>query len=459
MNRPYSRELSADTSTILIPLITLVAFVISIFYIAFNSEFVQSWPYWLIALIYPLTSYYAWHLVRKDQIERANLLFIVSSLIFLLLLISDKWVMGSPLPYVFGVFIIISSMTIHPNVSLLVWGVSAGLLVLVVSLANPTISRESLFSLITPILVNFFLAIAAYLSAYEWRFAVESINELHRKVRIRRNELFTIQEELQYKNAILQSLNQEIEKARSAAIEERDIRTRFMNMVSHELRTPLNSIVNFAHILSHGARGPVNEEQVDYLTRIQHSGWHLLGMLNDLLDMAQIQAGEFDLQLELTDLHEVCEAAIKHTSGLQFENKLAIQTNYPKMWPPVMADPMRLQQAIINLLGNAYKYTSEGYICLHVRVVEPWVHIGVEDSGIGIPPEHLERIFEEFHQINQSVARRRVGTGLGLPITKHLIEQHGGRISVKSQLGKGSFFTLSIPIWNPNKNETIEKLR
>lgn len=446
MNRPFSRELSADTSSIIIPLITTAAFLISLLFVAINTEFAISWHYWLVVLLYPISSYIAWNLVRQDKIERANVLFIVSSFILLLIIMARQWQPTSPLPYLFGILIVITSMMVNPQASFFLWGASSLAMLLTARLLHVNTMDELLF-LLGPVLINFFLAVTAFLTAYEWRFAVESISELHRKVRSRRNELFSIQEELRKSNAVLQSLNEQIEDARMQAVEEKEIRTRFMNMVSHELRTPLNSIVNFAHILSEGVRGPVSEGQVDYLTRIQHSGWHLLNVLNDLLDMAQIEAGEFDLRMYPTDLQYICEEAIKNTSGLQLESGIALLRNYPDSWPLVNADPVRLQQAIINLLGNAYKYTHEGYICLHVRMVKPWVHIGIEDSGIGIAPENLDAIFHEFHQINQSVARRRIGTGLGLPITKHLIERHGGKITVKSKLGKGSFFTISLPIY------------
>lgn len=446
MSRPYSRELSADTSAIIIPLVTAAAFLVSLVYIAIDSSFATHWHFWLIVLLYPPLSYLSWHLVRQDKIEKANALFVYGSAILLLLILTQEFTSASPLPYFFGLLIIISSMTMSPQSGFVLWVISSLLMIIVLIIVPGSGNLNVLSQLMPPILVNFFLAVMAFLSSLEWRFAVESISDLHRKARSRRNELFIIQEELQKNNLVLKSLNEQIEEARRQAVEEKELRTRFMNMVSHELRTPLNSIVNFAHILSEGVRGPVNEGQVDYLTRIQHSGWHLLNVLNDLLDIAQIEAGEFDLRMYPTSLYSICEEAIKNTSGLQLESGLAFLRNYPEQWPIVRADPVRLQQAIINLLGNAFKYTSQGYVCLHVRVVESQVHIGIEDSGIGIAQEDLDIIFEEFRQLNQRVARRRSGTGLGLPITKHLIEKHGGTISVKSKLGKGTFFTVTLPI-------------
>lgn len=458
MNRPYSRELSADTTTIVIPLITSVAFLICLALITVQIDIRQSWHYWVVVIFFPISSYIAWYQVQRDQIEVGNTIFVVTGILLLSIVISQKWSINSPLPYLYGILIIITSMAINPEASFYVWGVSSLLLVTAVGIFITPFTFNYIYALLWPILVNFFLALTAYLVAYEWRFAVESISELHRKVRSRRNELFEVQEELRMNNAILHSLNEQIEKARRQAVEEKEIRTQFMNAVSHELRTPLNSIVNFAHILSQGVRGPITEGQIDYLSRIQHSGWHLLAVLNDLLDIAQIEAGEFDLKLVPVSLHHICEEAINNTLGLQIESNVSVIREYPDVWPTVLADPMRLQQAIINLLGNAFKYTTEGYICLRVCSEEQkQVSIMVEDSGIGIAEEQLELIFNEFHQVDQNVARRRIGTGLGLPITRHLIELHGGAVTVESKLGKGSKFTISLPIYDGVQSGAIDE--
>lgn len=445
MNRPYSRELSADTSAILIPAITGFVFFICLIIATIELNIQENWHYWVVLILFPISSYISWLLIQKDRVESANLLFIITGSLLLTLFISQEWSPTSGLPYVYSVFILIASMTMQPQVSFWVWGGTAVLMSAAVGVNQTPFSFSYLYNLLSPILINFFLALVAYLAAYEWRFAVESISDLHRKVRSRRNELFAVQEELALNNSILRSLNDEIAKARNQAVEEKEIRTRFMNTVSHELRMPLNSIVNFAHILTQGVRGPVNEGQIDYLTRIQQSGWHLLAVLNDLLDMAQIEAGEFDMRLMPTDLQIVCEEALNNIIGLQVETNISIIRDYPEVWPMVQADPMRLRQAIINLLGNAFKYTQKGYICLRVCSDENWIYISVEDTGIGIAAENMDDIFKEFHQINQDVARRRVGTGLGLPITKHLVERHGGKILVESEPDKGSKFVICLP--------------
>lgn len=446
MNRPYSRELSADTAVILIPLITTLFATLALVMAILRVDFEANWHFWLVFVILPLCAYTAWRMIGQDRIEQANHLFIITAISLLTLIMAIEWPAAAGLPYLFAILIIMASMTLHPEVGFLMWGLSSLGTIVAATIANEAPGFRYLYTLVAPLSVNFLLAATAYLSAYEWRFAVESVSQLHRKVRQRRDELFSLQEELRLNNAILHSINQEVERARQEAVTEKELRSRFMNNVSHELRMPLNSIVNFAHILAQGARGQVNTEQVDYLNRIEQSGWHLLSVLNDLLDMAQIEAGEFQLHMELVDLQTICEEALSSVQGLLLEKDIQLERVYPAVWPDIYADSMRLKQALINVLGNATKYTEEGCIQLKVIPQVDTVVVAVSDTGLGIAPEDQALIFEEFRQVNNSVARRRVGTGLGLPITRHLVERHGGQIWVESALGQGSTFYISLPI-------------
>lgn len=454
MNRAYSRELSADTCSIIIPLISAITFIASLLMAILWLQSRTVWHLWALAAVSPLVAYTAVQLIRRDRIESGATLFISAHVGLLLLLIYQEWQPGSSLPYLFAVLIITGSMMRHPQASLIIWGVSSILTAVVIGLSQETFSAAYIYHLIAPTIVNFLLAVFAFLSAYEWRFAVESVSMLHGKARRRRDELFEMQQELSAINASLKALNRALDDARARAVQERDLRTRFMTSVSHELRTPLNSIVNFAHILAQGVRGPVTEEQADYLQRIEQAGWHLLAVLNDLLDMAQIEAGEFKLHLEPTNLHTICEEAIASTQGMLLERPVKLERIYPQTWPLVHADRMRIKQALINLLGNAVKYTEEGQISLHVQPNGRWVNISVIDTGIGIAAEHHERIFQEFTQVDENVARRRIGAGLGLPITRHLVERHGGQITVESAPGEGSTFTIKLPVWSKGGAET-----
>ena len=451
MDKPYSRELSADTLLIIIPSIAVPAFVISLTLAALNGISGSSWYYWVVTILSPIAAYAALLLVRKDHLETAVNLFVGANLLFITLILSQDWQPGSPFPYLYTIFIVIMSMTRAPFLGFWVWFEATILMVIGVGFSLETFDFRYIFQLLPPIFISFLLALYAYLSSFEWRFAVESVSELHRKVQRRRDDLFHAQETLQQINHHLQFLNDELDKARQAALNERDLRTRFMSNVSHELRTPLNSIVNFAHIIKKGAHGPINKLQGDYLNRIETSGWHLLNVLNDLLDMAQIEAGEFKLHQEPTNLHSICEEAMMTTRGLLLDKPVELRRDYPQQWPMVYVDRIRLKQALLNLLGNAVKYTEKGHICLQVTRNGEWVQMNIEDTGIGIAPEHYEAIFQEFRQVDENVARRRVGTGLGLPIARHLIERHGGTINVRSQLNQGSTFSINLPIYTPDQ--------
>ncbi len=451
MDRNYRQELRADSSQLILPIITLLAISFGLVGVLAADDWASSWPYMVYGILGTIGASLAWRFIKQGKQGVGGSLFVGLHLVMLTMVLVHAYQPGvtGPLPYVYGLFIFVSSMIVQPSAGFWTWFWSTVLMSVGIGyLAGGGVGS---FATYTPvILLNFLVAVVAYFSAVEWQTAVESTSYLHRRVQQRRDELFNMQEELSLTNARLQFLNDQLDLARKAAENERDLRTRFMNNVSHELRTPLNSIVNFAHILALGGRGPVSDEQKDYLHRVEQSGWHLLEILNDLLDMAQIESGEFKLHLETIHLYQVCEEAMTSTRGLLLDKEIELVRDYPTEWPLVSVDQMRLKQAFINLLGNAAKYTEKGHIAMRVQPNGRVVKIIVEDTGIGIAPEFHETIFKEFRQIDETAARKRIGTGLGLPITKHLIERHNGSIAVESAIGQGSKFIITLPIYTPN---------
>jgi signal transduction histidine kinase len=217
--------------------------------------------------------------------------------------------------------------------------------------------------------------------------------------------------------------------------------------VSYELRTPLNAVVNFAHILAQGGQGEVNEAQADYLRRIEESGRQILQVLNDLLDMAQIESGEFRLYPEPVNLRQICEETVRYAQAVVLDKDVAFIEDYPETWPCVNVDKVRLKQSLINLLRNAARHTERGHIALRVRPENGVVRLHVEDSGSGIDAHYQQMIFQEFRQVDEQAARRRIGTGLGLSLTRHVVERHGGTVTVDSAVGEGSTFTITLPVW------------
>lgn len=444
----YLRERRLDSMRLVIPALSGMLSLMSILTAVSvsGSDHFETWSLWVTAVLSLVLSYLTWRLMDKDERQQiAGTLFIGGHIVLLTLVYSQTWSSHNIVPFLFGFLILISNMLLYNGASFVIWPVSSGLIIVTAYIVSGRDLNAALAALI-PIFFNLVLATISYLSTYDWELALESVNEIRQKAQTRRDELFTIKEALDHSNAELRFSNEALEIARQDALNERDLRTRFMNNVSHELRTPLNAIVNFAHIIAAGACGPTTERQTDYLHRIEQAGWHSLNVLNDLLDLAQIQAGEFRLNLQVVNLYNICEDAMSNTRGLILDKPIDLIRDYPSEWPHVNVDAVRLKQALINLLGNAAKYTDEGSIGLRVRQNGHSVTVMVADTGIGIAPEHHEVIFQEFRQVNEGDARKRIGTGLGLPITRHLIERHGGSLTLISEPGKGSVFTLTLPV-------------
>lgn len=447
MDQEYRNELRTDSSQIVFPF-TAILVVFSSIAMAVSYGFAEGFHYVVYAVIGPLGIIISWRLIKRGYLEYGAWLFTIINLVMITAIFMIEYSRGNigSYPYFYAIFIVISSMILPPSSGITTWFLSI-LFMIIGFIIIGEFSLVNFIEFLPPIIINLLIAVIAFLSSVEWQIAVESTSHLHLRVQQRRDELFSMQEELRMTNARLQFMNQQLEVARQEAVNERDMRTRFMNNVSHELRTPLNSIVNFAHIITLGGRGPITDGQKDYLDRIEKSGWHLLNVLNDLLDMAQIESGEFKLHLEPLHLYHLCEEAMTSTRGLLLDTDVELIRDYPKEWPIVQVDQMRFKQALINLLGNAAKYTEKGHIKLEVIPNGEMISLTVEDTGIGIPPEYHESIFEEFKQVDDTAARKRVGTGLGLPITKHLVERHGGTLTVFSAVGKGSRFTITLPVY------------
>jgi PAS domain S-box-containing protein len=229
------------------------------------------------------------------------------------------------------------------------------------------------------------------------------------------------------------------------------LKSSFLANMSHELRTPLNSILGFTEVMLEGLDGPLTPHMDNDLKLINKNGQHLLHLINDVLDMAKIESGKMNLIIEKFTLQEVLDDIISITSPLANEKKLALIID-PKSDAEVSvtADRTRLSQVMINLVNNALKFTEQGKVTIRAMREENNVLITVKDTGIGIPPEHLEAVFSEFTQVDSSTTRKAGGTGLGLPISRKLIEMHGGKLWAESNgvEGEGSTFFVFMPIEN-----------
>jgi GAF domain-containing protein/anti-sigma regulatory factor (Ser/Thr protein kinase) len=223
-------------------------------------------------------------------------------------------------------------------------------------------------------------------------------------------------------------------------------KSQFVANMSHELRTPLAAILGFAELMQEGFYEPLGQKSLDALTRIRSNGKHLLGLINTVLDIAKIESGQFNLNLGEYALDSVVETVRAATEALAETKKLILKTEVAQSLPIGLGDEQRLTQVLLNLVGNAIKFTDAGEVRIAARAVNGQFAVSVADTGPGIPQEHQARIFEQFHQVDSSNTKAKGGTGLGLAIAREIVEMHGGRIWVESTLGKGSTFRMELPV-------------
>jgi len=252
-------------------------------------------------------------------------------------------------------------------------------------------------------------------------------------------ELRRLDDEQRVAAETLRSLNDRLALASRAKSE-------FLANMSHELRTPLNAILGFTEIMLDELYGEVPAALREPLVDIQTNGRHLLRLINDVLDLSKIEAGRLELGVGEYSVQEIVEVVHASLKSLALEKNLAFTAGVSPDIPPAWGDGRRITQCLMNLAGNALKFTRQGRVDIEVRLDGEWLVYRVSDTGIGIPKDEVENIFAEFRQVDTTITREYGGTGLGLSITKRLVELHGGRIGVESELGKGSRFFFTVPL-------------
>lgn len=223
-------------------------------------------------------------------------------------------------------------------------------------------------------------------------------------------------------------------------------KSQFLANMSHELRTPLNAILGYAELMADGIYGDLPDRPREVLARIQANGKHLLGLINDVLDLSKIEAGQFDLRLERYAIRTLVDAAITAAEPLATAKGLSLAVDVADGLPVGLGDTQRLAQVLLNLVGNSIKFTERGGVTLTCRFDGGRFHVAVADTGSGIATEDQATIFEEFKQVDNSSTRNKGGTGLGLAISRRIARLHGGDITLSSELGVGSVFTLVVPV-------------
>jgi signal transduction histidine kinase len=242
--------------------------------------------------------------------------------------------------------------------------------------------------------------------------------------------------------------NRILQKSADEAAEADRRQLEFLTVISHDLRTPLNSVIGFSQLLLEGTEGELNQEQQVDVQKILNSGRHLLSLVNDVVDISKIESGMIELSLGRVDVREVIRHSLEATSALPRGGPIGLSTDLPDDLPAVHADETRLLQILINLVGNALKFTTEGEVRVGAGRESPrMLTVRVKDTGPGIPESDLERVFGEFEQVRSKESAANKGTGLGLAITKRLVEMHGGEISAANRPGGGAVFSFTLPVY------------
>ena len=235
------------------------------------------------------------------------------------------------------------------------------------------------------------------------------------------------------------------EKSREIEIASRH-KSQFLANMSHELRTPMNAVLGFTEMMSDGLYGQLPDKALKALERVQANGRHLLGLINDVLDLSKIEAGQLTLALDDYSVGQVVQTVLSGTESLAKAKGLALTAKVQEGLPIGRGDERRLTQVLLNLVGNAIKFTDKGSVEIAAGAADGFFDIAVRDTGPGIAPDDQKRIFEEFQQVDSSSTRQKGGTGLGLAISQRLVAMHGGTIEVESVLGEGSTFRIAVPV-------------
>jgi signal transduction histidine kinase len=256
-------------------------------------------------------------------------------------------------------------------------------------------------------------------------------------------QAFADQSAIALENARL--FNEIAQKSRDLEIASQH-KSQFVANMSHELRTPLAAMLGYAELLRDGMFGELPDKSISIIECVQANGKHLLDLINTVIDISKIESGQFKLNLGEYSLGSMVETVRMATESLASAKKISIRTDAVKGLPYGLGDEPRLTQALLNLVGNAIKFTDAGEVCISAATKNGSFVVSVSDTGPGIAHAEHDRIFDKFHQVDSTSTRTKGGTGLGLAIAKEIIEMHGGRIWVESIVGRGSTFRMEFPV-------------
>jgi PAS domain S-box-containing protein len=303
-------------------------------------------------------------------------------------------------------------------------------------------------------------AMASFTDISARRAAEESLRaahaELESRVEKRTRQLMDANVRLQSEVEERERVQGELRQAKEFADTANQAKSAFLANMSHELRTPLNAVIGFSELLEQEIFGDLNEKQTAYVGNVLVSGRHLLQLVNDILDISKVEAGRMDLAYELTPIGSIVDVVRGVIQAVAAKKGINLEVSVPDDLPDVQVDPGRIKQVLYNLISNAIKFTPRGGVVrLSAHTDGEYLVIEVADTGVGIARDDLPRLFREFEQLPQPGGVRPEGTGLGLALTKRLVELHGGKVQVQSELGKGSTFSVYLRLRSPDESGAV----
>lgn len=410
-------------------------------------------PLWsLTPVILIFTSLLTGGLLRRGRFEPAAWTFSLGSLIAIsVAMMTRTEVYHMVMPFAFVLVVFVVGLLIRPASTFVIAGLSGVAMVVVPYIASGSLEFFGGVQVFALILTLLAAALAAQVTGELYAIAEWALMNYKRERRTN-SDLFesriALERSLKRSEALSERLtlmNAELENARAAAETAKNFRGQFLANMSHELRTPLNAIIGFSETMR---RFPVMYDDVELppayahdMDQIYNSGKQLLALINDILDLAKIDAGKLDVRVMETEIESIVTGVMATAHGLVGEKDIRLTKDLPDVLPMVQADPNRLRQVLLNLYSNALKFTDKGEVRLTIRETHEGVQFSVMDEGSGIAEEYLDVIFEEFKQAGNNAGRDpRAGSGLGLAISRQLLTLMGGRIWVESEVGKGSTF-------------------
>ncbi|EKD80886.1 MAG: multi-sensor hybrid histidine kinase, partial [uncultured bacterium] len=323
-----------------------------------------------------------------------------------------------------------------------------GKVLAMLSLASISSYSEAALSILSqPALIALNTAFANLMANDETRLLAEKLRENNHELIAQQEELQAQTEELQAQAEELHNQNIELERQRLAVEEANRLKSAFLSNMSHELRTPLNSVMALSRVLMMQAENKLSPEEISYLEIIGRNGKNLLNLINEILDLAKIEAGRMDVNPQAFPPGQTIEGVVDSLTPLAKEKNISIIAEIPENLPALESDELRVHQILQNLLANAVKFTAVGKVTVRATAEKEKLLIQVEDTGIGISKEDLPHIFDEFRQVDDSSSRKHEGTGLGLAIARKTARMLNGEIAVTSTYGAGSIFTLTLPLF------------